>query len=68
MPNSNYVKEFKELARKQLRTVYDQLTPEQAKMFDRMHGSIEDIAYDKMPWAYSQIRRTLEVKTTEKEG
>lgn len=68
MNNAFYVEEFKELARKQLRASYIQLTSENAELFDKMYGSVDDVSYDKMPWAYSQMRRALEKSAAVEEG
>jgi hypothetical protein len=60
MTNTGYVKEFTEKTRDLLRAAYARLTPEQVEKFNQMYGSLEAISYDKLPWAYSLVMRSLE--------
>jgi hypothetical protein len=61
---SDYRKEFEyevaEAGREKLRECLEQLTTEQIRLFNLMYGSIDIIPADKMPWAYAQVKRTLE--------
>lgn len=55
-----YTDELTELVREQLRVYYAQLTPKQAEVFNRKYGSIEDVTYEQMPWAYGLMRNTID--------
>jgi hypothetical protein len=60
----DYKEEFKlhveEAGRDLLRQYHDQLTPPQIELFNRMYGSIDEIPFEKMAWAYQQVRRTVD--------
>jgi hypothetical protein len=60
MTSTEYIKDFTEKTRDQLRAAYARLTPDQAEKFNQMYGSLEAISYDKLPWAYSLMMRSLE--------
>ena len=57
---SKYRDEFVELSRDRLRLYHDRLTKPQTDQFNRMYGSIEEIPYEKMAWAYQKVRRTVD--------
>lgn len=62
--NTTYQQEFnaelEDFARNKLRLLYEKLTTQQRNLFGRMYGGIDRIPFEKMPWAYAQVMRTLE--------
>ena len=64
----DFFDEFKEFSREKLRTALEGLTPEEIVMFNRMHGSIDVIPFEKMAWAYAQVMRTYILRAEKKEG
>lgn len=43
-----------------LQELYDQCTPEQQQLFNRMYESTDQIPEDKIDWAIQQCERTVE--------
>lgn len=64
--NGDFKRHFEELGRDMLREYHDQLLPAQLVLFNRMYGSIEKIPFDKMAWAYYQVRRTVDFNNKKK--
>lgn len=48
-----------EFALSLLRPMYEKCTADQQDLFCRMYKSVEDVPYDKLPWAYIQCARAV---------
>lgn len=54
-----FKKEFTEKVRAIVAEKLDQCTEKEVVLFNRMYGSINDVPFDKMQWAYIQCCNTL---------
>ena len=66
MNNQEIMREFDsniaEIKRKMIRELLDQCTEGEVDLFNRMYGSIDVIPEEKMSWAYTQCKRTVDKK------
>ncbi len=58
---TNYQEEYASHSRELLRDKLIKCTDKQVEVFNKMYGSIDKIAIDKMEWAYNQICLTLQL-------
>lgn len=56
----NKIKPFVEVKRDSIRELLNQCTESQISLFNLMYGSIDAIKEEKMDWAYSQCKKTVE--------
>jgi len=56
---SETLKKIAEFKHEELRRLLKQCTPGQIDLFNRMYGSVDDIAPEKMDWAIQQCERTI---------
>lgn len=56
---SEALNKIKDYRKKSLIDLYDQLTPAQQDLFNRMYVGVEEIPDDKIDWAIQQCERTI---------
>ena len=64
MKNSEIQQEFNsgivEIKRAKIKKLLDQCTDAEVNLFNRMYGSIDVIPEEKMSWAYTRCKRTVD--------
>ena len=56
---SEALNKIRDYRKKSLIDLYDQLTPVQQDLFNRMYVDVEEIPDDKIDWAIQQCERTI---------
>lgn len=56
---SEALNKIKDYRKKSLIDLYDQLTPAQQDLFNRMYIDVKEIPDDKIDWAIQQCERTI---------